>query len=175
MDYRPGTEHPAQVFIHAVPVAEVDSMPGYCEYTVGSGWDCVPADNFTWTGYAFTGVRRTDTYGVDHWFPSPVGPYEQPYTSQTHTFNDTPRWTDPQYVYPDEYTHVYFALPGVSLPDCPPGKTCIFYEDRAPGVERLEFDLYGYGEWGITQTHAYTIAVTYPITITKSRIVYTPD
>lgn len=179
-DYRNGTRHKGQVFIHAVPAAEVTTMPRYCEYVLGTGWTCTEATDFAWTGYAFTGVRRKDTDGVEHWCPSPVGIYARSYTSPTHPFNPTPHDHAPAYDYPYEYTNLYFAFPGTALPECPTdyygsNLTCIYYEDRAPGVENLEFDLYGTGDWGGGHTRAFTMTASFPITLTKSRPVYHYD
>ena len=159
--------HYAQVYLHAVPAAEVLTPPRYCQWT-GSGWTCTPADTFEWLDYTFSGVRRED-----YWFPSPVGEVTKGYSSPEHLFDPNPRWTDPAYVWPREYLHLYFNLPAGSEPPCPvsgPDGPCIVYDDRAPGQEILVTTLRGRARWlWPPRTWDYELAVEYPFTLTATQ------
>jgi hypothetical protein len=157
----------AQVYLHAVPAAEVTSPPQYCEWT-GSGWSCTPADAFEWLDYSFAGVRRGG-----HWFPSPVGEVTKAYSSAEHTFNPSPRWTDPDYLWPREFLHLYFNLPAGSMPPCPVSGLdgpCIVYDGRAPGEEILVTTLRGRATWASPPwSEEFELAVEYPLILSATQ------
>jgi len=159
--------HYAQVYLHAVPAAEVVSPPQYCEWT-GSGWTCTPADGFEWLGYTFSGVRR-----ASYWFPSPVGEVTKAYSSAEHTFNPYPRWSDPDYDWPREFLHLYFNLPAGSMPPCPVtglDGPCVIYEDRAPGEEILVTTLRGRATWtSPPRSEEFELAVEYPLILSATQ------
>jgi hypothetical protein len=151
----------AQVYLHAVPAAEVVTPPRACEWT-GSGWVCTPADTFEWLSYTFQGVQRE---GI--WFPSPAGEVTKGYSSAQHTFDPAPRWTDPDYAWPGEFLHLYFNLPAGSEPPCPVAGAdgpCIIYDGRAPGREVLVATLRGRAIWtSPPRTEEFELAVEYPL------------
>ncbi len=159
--------HYAQVYLHAVPAAEVVTPPQYCEWN-GSGWTCTPADGFEWLNYSFSGVRREG-----YWFPSPVGEVTKAYSSVEHTFNPYPRWIDPDYAYPREFLHLYFNLPAGSTPPCPVSGLdgpCIIYEGRAPGEEILVTTLRGRATWtSPPRSEEFELAVEYPLILSATQ------
>jgi len=159
--------HYAQVYLHAVPAAEVVSPPQYCEWT-GSGWTCTPADGFEWLNYSFEGVRR-----AGYWFPSPAGEVTKAYSAAEHTFDPYPRWTDPDYDWPREFLHLYFNLPAGSTPPCPVSGLdgpCIVYQNRAPGEEILVATLRGRATWtSPSRTEVFELAIEYPLILSATQ------
>jgi hypothetical protein len=159
--------HYTQVYLHAVPAAELVSLPQYCEWT-GSGWTCTPANTFEWLDYSFEGVWR-----AGYWFPSPVDEVTKAYSSAEHTFDPYPRWTDPDYRWPREFLHLYFNLPAGSTPPCPVSGLdgpCIVYEDRAPGEEILATSLRGRATWTSPPwSEEFNLAVEYPLILSATQ------
>jgi hypothetical protein len=157
----------AQVYLHAVPAAEVVSPPEYCEWN-GTGWTCTPADSFEWLDYSFEGVRREG-----HWFPSPAGMVTKAYSAAEHTFDPHPRWTDPDYIWPREYLHLYFNLPAGSTPSCPVSGSdgpCVVYPSRAPGEEILVTTLRGRATWTSPPwSEVVELDVEYPLILSATQ------
>lgn len=169
IDYLAGDDihYYAQVYLHAVPAAEVITPPQYCEWT-GIGWTCTSADAFEWLDYSFRGVRREG-----YWFPSPVGEVTKDYSSDQHIFDPFPRWTDPDYLWPREFLHLYFNLPAGSTPPCPVSGLdgpCIVYDSRAPGEEILMATLRGRATWSSPPwNEEFELAVEYPLILSATQ------